>query len=940
MEPRYRLELLNAGLAQALRERGLVSAPSGTVGCAPAQSRAAPSASVGFRGLRVAIEGEIDRPGAEEKVLASAARRIEQGLAHVAVAAVYPRGLRAVGSAEALRDELRFAVVTECGPSGFRSGTIEDIGAALRSALDMLARDDAVGRAARIIDDAVTDFARRAAAEAAVAERIAEALDLPGGRGGARPGRPARAGPAAARRTDYERRLAVARVGGLVLLSDMILGELDGRAGVPASGPARAVALAVASGRSTDLAVGRLAQAAREIAQMRVALRHDLMGRVYHKLLADRKYLATYFTSIPAAVLLLKLALRPEAWAVDWGDLEAVGRLRLADLACGTGTLLMAAADALLDNYVSARVAAGEGAECDKLHAVLAEETLRGYDVLGSAIHLAASALAVRAPHVPRGKMHVYALPLGGEESRLGSIEFLARPGAEAGGSPVAGGPEPPPLDLCAMNPPFARSVGGNLLFGSAGRGSPTRRRMQGRLAGIIESSGVMASSTAGLGAVFVAAADRYVKPGGRLAVVLPKAVLSGVAWSKTRELLRERYRVEFIVVSHEPGRWGFSESTSLSEVLLVAVKKGSDEAAREPAHDGGRRTGEPSEAPPQDHDGAERTVAVNLWRNPRTCFEAREVAYDVLTRPAPDLAEGQKAAEGESGGAKFAETVSVPWGWLRVRESWLAPCAFAQSELSRAALALETGELRLPGGASSVRLALCPLGELGRLGPDVRDVQDGFGASVRPTSYPAFSGHDSGRVASLYQEPNSFLAPLRRARRGRPLRRAADLWPLAGNVLIAERLWLNTHRVSAVRTPGRVLSRSSWWPLRLGRGAPGASAQKALVVWLNSTLGLLLLIAARVETRGAWVKFKKPALERMPVLDPRRLGRGQLEGLACAFDRARRMRFEPFPQMAADEARASLDRAVSAALGLGELAPLRRALAREPVVSLEALGT
>ena len=52
-----------------------------------------------------------------------------------------------------------------------------------------------------------------------------------------------------------------------------------------------------------------LADAAQRIVGLRAALRHDLMGRVYHKLLADKKYLATYYTRVPSALLLLKLAL-------------------------------------------------------------------------------------------------------------------------------------------------------------------------------------------------------------------------------------------------------------------------------------------------------------------------------------------------------------------------------------------------------------------------------------------------------------------------------------------------------------------------------------------------------------------------------------------------------------------------------------------------------
>ncbi len=41
-----------------------------------------------------------------------------------------------------------------------------------------------------------------------------------------------------------------------------------------------------------------------KISERRAALRHDLMGRVYHRLLSDAKYLGTYYTSVAAAALL------------------------------------------------------------------------------------------------------------------------------------------------------------------------------------------------------------------------------------------------------------------------------------------------------------------------------------------------------------------------------------------------------------------------------------------------------------------------------------------------------------------------------------------------------------------------------------------------------------------------------------------------------------
>jgi len=347
---------------------------------------------------------------------------------------------------------------------------------------------------------------------------------------------------------------------------------------------ARELLMEIPSYPAFDL-IRSLANTAQRIVGMRAALRHDLMGRVYHKLLADKKYLATYYTRVPSAILLLKLALGDDAFPRRWHDFNDLMDFRIADLACGTGTLLMAAADTLMDNYVRASVKAGKSPNFIDIHRVLTEDIIHGYDVLPSAIHITASTLALRAPEIAFKRMNLFNLPMGGKKAYLGSLEFLKGKdlrirdlfGAHIEAKQVGGDQDIiladvniPLLDLCVMNPPYTRSVIGNLLFGSF----PEKERasMQSSLKNLVRNRQIQTSITAGLAAVFVALADRYLRSGGRLALVLPKAILSGVSWEPTRELLRQKYYLEYVVASHDPERWNFSESTNLSEVLLLGA--------------------------------------------------------------------------------------------------------------------------------------------------------------------------------------------------------------------------------------------------------------------------------------------------------------------------------------------------------------------------------
>ena len=122
----------------------------------------------------------------------------------------------------------------------------------------------------------------------------------------------------------------------------------------------------------------------------------------------------------------------------------------------------------------------------------------------------------------------------------------------------------------------------------------------------------------------------------------------------------------------------------------------------------------------------------------------------------------------------------------------------------------------------------------------------------------------------------------------------------------------------------------SMWWPVRV----KDSKLEKALTLWLNSSLGLLTLMAVRNTTRGSWVQLKKADLNELPILDTRGLSPKQLEGLSDLFDEMAEPEFERLSGMAHCPARQSLDDGLSEILGLPNLGTLRLLLASEPVVS------
>ena len=413
------------------------------------------------------------------------------------------------------------------------------------------------------------------------------------------------------------------------------------------------------------------------------------------------------------------------------------------------------------------------------------------------------------------------------------------------------------------------------------------------------------ASATAGLGAAFVAAAAPKLLPGeGRLALVLPATVCTGPSWEQTRTLIERDFNLDMVISSHDPLRWNFSDSTDLSEALLIATRR------------------------PECQDGAERrTTFVNLWQNPEGVLDAHRVAQ-AITATTPAKFEDSGMALLEVDGHHVGEMLSMPESKLAGKQ-W-SGMQFARADLTRSALRLlDDGEAWIPGEGMEVSIPLCPLAELGDVGPDIRDLWDGFDRTTALTAYPMVENHDTENRRWITTKPDKYLAPLVKPRPGRHLKPADQLWPKAGRLLIGARFWLNTARVVAMRAETNVLA-SMWWPVRVGN----PNLEKALTGWLNSSFGLLTLLAVRNTTRGSWAQLKKGDLEELPVLDVRQLLPGQLQAMSDLFDSLAEAEFQRLPGMVDCPSRRSLDEGVSRILGLPDLGKLRDLLASEPVVS------
>ena len=166
----------------------------------------------------------------------------------------------------------------------------------------------------------------------------------------------------------------------------------------------------------------------------------------------------------------------------------------------------------------------------------------------------------------------------------------------------------------------------------------------------------------------------------------------------------------------------------------------------------------------------------------------------------------------------KFGEVIICPPERIRVGQ-WNQEAAFSQTDLNRVAYHLKEGQIYIPGRGAIASIPRIHLQGLGELGPDRRDIHDGFRPTPDPTPYAAFWGHSTDLVRHLSQTPNRHLSPLGRPLPGRPRRDPHLLWSRSGRLLIAERLRLNTVRVLSVYLDRQVLS-NTWWPFVAFTGA------------------------------------------------------------------------------------------------------------------------
>lgn len=179
----YRQEVFNVILAQLLQERGLITLPESIINMGLGGAKRMPDVMVNFNGLRTVLEGEIDKShDCRQRALESARKRVEEAIAHIGIAIIYPKRLRPIDfnslKIELSKSKLEIAIVTEAGSTGFVEGDLDYLTHALKNTFSQLIQEDVVVRAVAVLDAGIGQFAKTLVTQKGSIDRVLHVMGI------------------------------------------------------------------------------------------------------------------------------------------------------------------------------------------------------------------------------------------------------------------------------------------------------------------------------------------------------------------------------------------------------------------------------------------------------------------------------------------------------------------------------------------------------------------------------------------------------------------------------------------------------------------------------------------------------------------------------------------------------------------------------------------
>ena len=614
----------------------------------------------------------------------------------------------------------------------------------------------------------------------------------------------------------------------------------------------------------------------------------NIGAELFPKIAEDRKESAAFYTQPATAELLAALTVTQDM--ADWSDPDVFKRFCMADITCGTGTLLRFGYRQAKTYHMAATKRGGR--DLDKIHRDAMERGLIGTDVSPIAAHLTSTSLAVDTKQ-PYGDTSVGWVGVGNRD-RTGAIEYIARNsvqdllmsavGLSSGRSDGTGYKsvviKHGSVDVILMNPPYSRTRGGQSAFDIGGLSDAERDACQKKWGRLIKDQPCV--KTAGMAATFLCLARKKIKPGGRVGFVLPRTAAFADTWERTRHMIERDFEdITVVAVSSATGRKAFSADTMMEEMLLVAARKKTDNAGQSPVK------------------------CVTLHEPVTRTGEAAVIAKAIL-----DTKRGPVVVGNEIGVSRTFETQEgLPWSYVGTIHDTVAVIS---SELAAGRLLNISGNL--------VRnIPMTALGGVFRVGPS----HDSIGHLEGKDPRGAFTFHDVatntdavGMYRSLWKadaktQTSMTVLP---THKGTPYAaKADDIWKTRSTMFYSRGMRWNTQAIVVATTKHHVMGGRAWTSLR----HDDVRVMKAFALWANSIYGMMIHWSRGSRTHSGRSSMQVRAIGKVPCPKFDELGIDILDRAAVKFDRLAMLKLLPAYQAGEDKARAEINDAVSEMLGV-----------------------
>ena len=609
--------------------------------------------------------------------------------------------------------------------------------------------------------------------------------------------------------------------------------------------------------KGMEYALYGLAQHAEEVAEKYAAAGMDHAGELFQAAMDNPQADGAYYTLTPGAMLLAELACDLYAPPDDplWRKPGTWKKIAMMDPACGSGTLLVAFAAAVR------RRAAEQGArqkQLEKIHRAFVEQGMVGLDINRRAVQIAAAQLTMGGLGADFRNMGLWTLPRGRrggwrdkqskaqvDDVMLGSLELLFdnedggeasdfekgmaesaksnrdrhRRGVEVADPLAEGSAMMQGLGKVAIaltNPPFSSLKNLAVDVEADSRTALTERMAKLREnvgARWPERRGAMSADSIRPPFSFILA-ERINKERGAVGKIIPTTACtnSAPAGLAERRLLAEQFEIDMVVSLHDPKAYAWSVQGHQESLLLM------------------RRT------PPGERSETVRFASV--LRRPTNSDEATTL-YERL----------REGGLGDLG--RICE-----WPRERVEAGDWSPAVFYEPALAEACHEIDQwptmrGKFVRLGDLYEANTTKQTVGQSKWMWCDEDDAEVPVAKSASESGQMRLQGRIDGwakRVPRPHDSPRAH-------------RRQLDLLTAkAGRLLVANTQRTNTARLVAVVFPSPVVG-YAWTPVQ---GVKKQDAQ-ALAVWINSTVGYILLRKYASRTID-WPMYQPAAIKQLVV--------------------------------------------------------------------------